>query len=242
VLYPLTYLESLRFRHSLAALLIALLGFNTAVRAAYWGDLAEHGLMEVKHHPGSPRANYQLGRVYWMMMKGDPKNNEKYYGLAHHHFEHAAFLQSNDTSNLIALICLNHLVDKPIESEWVALLKQRLQYAPFSPSSVSALVSLSKCQMDERYTLPQGEMEAIFQAAIRNPTVSSANRATLLSFAATNSLIMRDFVRALDLARQAVEANPDDKQLRQNLSNLTIALEKASTRQEQHIEHNQVAK
>ncbi|MGZ8247488.1 hypothetical protein, partial [Methylomagnum sp.] len=180
LLHPLLLTESFRLRYVLAVLFISLLGLTTAVRASYWGNWMEHGLIEAAHHPDSSRANYEAGRTVWvLMMANEDTAKEKYYEQAHYYFERSAMLQKSSITGLSAIIRLDFAMGKPLNLDVLASLRQRLERGPFAPDGASMLISLSECRMDGQCRFSPSEIESIFQSAFRNPTLSGQAAAAI---------------------------------------------------------------
>jgi hypothetical protein len=234
LLYPLKYIESLRLRQIVAALLIGLLAFNTYARANKWANPYDQFQAEFQHHPDSVMVNVEMGSIYGNLVSQDPYGMETNYIAARGHYEKAASLDRIDTKALFGLVMLNASRGRAAESGWLQELMYRLENAPYAAITSDKLIDLTKCQLEWRCKLANAEVEGLLQAALRNPTLTGPNRAKVL-FALSTVLINveRDYPAALDLMHQMVQAAPQEAASRIALINFLVALQRFDEAQEQ---------
>lgn len=175
LLYPVKYVKCLGIRHAAAVALIVLYAILTYSRAAQWGNLVDHAAMEVANHPASERANYQLGRIYFMLYTNDPK--EKYYERASFYFSKTDTLALTGNGGLFALIQLAAKAKKEISPAWVNKLANRLATLPYQPSNTAFLKNLLSCQLYQYCKLGESDMMELLNAPLHNPYASSMTKA-----------------------------------------------------------------
>lgn len=215
LLSPAWHKDTLRLRQVLAVILVLFFGAVTAIRAGQWADPNGLKVMEVTHHPDSPRANADVAYIYAALPAFSPDQAEEYYRLALSHYQKAANLSATDTSGLLGLIGLNARRGRPIEERWVSELEYRLEYRPFAPAATNSLMQLEKCLTKGACRHSTQDMARLLQAALRNPTLYGQGRSSL-QFAWSNLLFMsmHDHDAALKAAYKAMEATPDNPKTR----------------------------
>lgn len=236
LLYPLSSPETLHFRYVAAVFLIGVFAFNTTSRAQNWSNLFDLSQHEVDNHPNSPRANLQMGYLYSRSIIYGPDGVEINYPIAREYLERSSMLQKNFTVGLFELIHLNSSRGKIPEKNWLIDLKDRLEHEPFSSNSGNSLVKLESCQVKGDCKLSNEEMDELLKAALRNPTLSGLNKASVL-FAMADHIhhASQDDAQAIKLTFQAVDAAPGELQYRLTLIRFLIGLRQFNLAQQQLI-------
>jgi len=218
---------------------ISFFAIVTYERASYWGNPFLHHLSEVKNHPQSARANYEIGVIYAGLVpknKGDINNN---YKTARKYFEIATEVDKNCTAGLFGLITLNYSVKKPPEERWISSLKDRLKNTPTRSSRINSLNLLAKCNKEIPCMLPNSTITDIFGSALENPTLARHKRAAVLSIMANyygNQLNNPSMV--LKLVIEAKNEVPKHPHYRLNLARVLIALNKYNEAEKELFEAN----
>ena len=225
LLYPFSHRKSLKLRKVMVIIIITLLGLITASRADYWGNLFEHAQVEAQHHPDSPRANFQAGRMYAALTRKDKSNRILYYNRSKQYFERATYLDKNYTAGLFGLIILANSNGISIEHDWLIELNIRLRSAPFASVSAASIHSLVNCNKNDACNLDNEIILDIIRSSLQNSTIRSSNKAAILA-SASDYLAnhMQQYHEAVTLAHQAVMALPDELQYRMNLIDILIAI------------------
>ncbi|MCI0401856.1 MAG: pilus assembly protein PilF [Gammaproteobacteria bacterium] len=214
-----TYHRAIRFA---GVALIGLYAFVTLIRADQWRHPVTQTAVEVAHHPDSPRAQYELGRIYFILFSRE--RNPEYSKRAREHFHKAIALDDNRNKPLFALIQLAYLNNSEPDPELLALLRERLRDKPYQVGEVIDLKFLVECQRSGRCKLGHDEVIAIFHAALANPTVSPATEALLLTWlGAYYANVMGDLARAETVLSDIVAMEPSVVRYRLNLVQLFIA-------------------
>lgn len=229
LLYPLHHLQSLTARGSVAVLFILMLAGITFLRATQWGDTLTMKEKEAEHHPDSIRANVDIGSFYAVMPASSQIEADMFYQRAYMHFAKASSTSPSDTLGLFGLIGLNAKHAMPIEETWEHALAGRLERYPFAPSTGNSIVSLEKCVTGGNCKLPPETMEALIQAALRNPTLQGQAKAQVL-FAWSNFLfrIKKDRDAAAKAAYEAAAAFPKDLEFQITLITMLINMGKTN--------------
>ncbi len=200
----------------LLGLAVGLLGFMlllTYNRSWHWSNSIRMYVHEAGNHPDSLRANFKLGTLLATLVKPNQDNElqARYYQEARRAFEHITTLNPHYSDGLFGLIVLNLNAGKPVEPRWVAELAQRLEFSLFNAQNVtvSQFSFLVQCQMAGHCLLSRREMETIFSAALRNPTLPHTGRAGIASaFRAYYAYVVKDLDLALRYGQEAVAAWP----------------------------------
>jgi tetratricopeptide (TPR) repeat protein len=191
--------------------LIGVYGLNTYQRAAIWGSEFDFYLTEVANHPDSPRANFKVGA---MLITSYPGASDKptHYRLARHHLEKVIELSPKNSDGLFGLIFLNLQADKPVPESWLAELKRRLEFTPYSPLNIttSQFSFLVKWHMAGGRPLPTEEVLGIFGAVLRNPTLDRYGKAGIYNaLRAYYQEILHEPENALKYAELALATWPE---------------------------------
>lgn len=234
LLYPLNYAKNLRIRQTVAILLIGLFAFNTFSRASQWSNPFDLAQSEVMHHPNSVRANNEMADIYGGIVTQDPNGMEVNYLMARHFYEKTVNLDANNTQGLLSLIISSSIRNKPIEKIWLNELNHRLGYSIFAANIGNKLTSLVSCQEQGVCKLTNSEIEGLFQAALRNPSLTERNRAEILSaFSIYLVNVKHDYPTALTAMHQMVESQPKVIEYRFTLLQYLIALQRFDEAKEQ---------
>lgn len=217
LLNPKLTQKIIRLRVLLAFLLITMLGFSTHVRSTQWGDLLEHAMLEAENHPGSPRAQQQLGRMYFKLYNHEPR--DMFYQKAVICFETSSMLDPNFKSGLYARILLDYNAGRTPPPEVINEFRYRLQHSRLEPSDSTMFDSLVKCQLSGDCKLPDQTVIELLEIEIARYKGDPERQASFLSFLGTYAAQkMDDAQLAGHYLRQAVNVYPRDVQGRLNLA------------------------
>ena len=220
---------------------IGLYAFVTMVRADQWQHPVSHAAVEVAHHPNSPRAQYQLGRIYFMLFVNE--RNGEFSERAKTHFNKAIALSEYRNKPLFALIQLAYLNDEEPDPQLLATLRERLSENPFQVSEIIDLKMLIECQRVGRCKLADDEIIALFHGALANRTVSAATQALLLTWlGAYHANVTGDMARAEEILSRVVALEPAVVRYRLNLIQLFVttsqfAKAQAELQQAERLDH-----
>jgi len=202
--------------------LVLATGGITALRAQQWSNPSELAAYEVHHRPGSARANYDLGRLYYIAHYNSKK--DEYLSKARQYFERSSELDRNSINGLVGLLIINSGARYQAEDPAMAELIRRLQHRPVTPSDVHYLRSLVDCQGEETCNRPTGDILNIYGAALGHPGLHGKIKADLLALTGmyyANHL--RDLPACIRLMNEAVGLVPTDPNHRLNLVQAYLA-------------------
>ncbi len=228
-------IQTLKNWAAVAAILA--LSITTITRADYWGNPLKHSRAEALHHPHSSRANTFLGTEYAQLASTYPDNAEKLLPLATKHLELAIQLNRKNTVALFSLIGAKQTAGEKLDVALLEKLLYRLEYQPFSPSTVSGLNYFVSCVTKKICPDIENRIMDIFNASLRNPTVSGRAKSEILTLASKYAYeTLRDGDSALYLIAQAASTSPNNPRYRlhlvtllQNLGRIDDAEEELST-------------
>lgn len=228
MLHPMP-LNSLIIRRIVSIMLVAIFAFATFSRAHEWSNAFDFAMSEVEHHPESARDNAEMGNHFANLQISDEISMENAYLSARYHFEKATSLNQNYTNGLFGLIQMSSARDKPIEQAWLNELLARLEKKPYAPDTPKFLVALTTCQMKELCKLPEGVINNLLMASLRNPTLNGRSRAYVYSAQSYYLVnIAKDYEGGLDAMSHMVDTAPDILEHRMTLIKYLFALKRYS--------------
>jgi len=212
-------------RAAVALGVVVALSFVTLTRAVDWGDMNRLRMALVRHHPNSPRANFEAGFALATAALSNPQLIDSRYSQIKAYFERSTDLDENSINGLFALILLDSTRNHTIDGTVLESLKKRLAESPLPFTTVGAFRSLLDWMIKGAVSLPQEDVRELFEAALGNPTASPRTLATLLSvFSAYQYSVVGDLQAAVSLAMAAVEMDPSEPVHRLSLADLAYKL------------------
>jgi tetratricopeptide (TPR) repeat protein len=186
---------------TLAAAALLYLPFVTSLRAHQFSGELLRTQIEAQHHRGSPRAQYDAGRLL-ASQPGATQADSPAYSFARAHFERAGELNPGFKLGWLGLIYLNCRAGIPAETGWIAELAHRLRNTPFGPGDSGVLLVLKDHSISGTLCLKRADVEQLFAAALDNPTAAPHHRVDMHSWLA-DYLVLG--VRDLPAAQIALE-------------------------------------
>lgn len=197
--------------HLLILLLIGMLAFSTHVRATQWGDLLEHAIIEAANHPLSPRAQQQLGRMYFKLYKAEPRN--EFYEKAGNAFDTASALDPDFKSGLYARIILDYSAGRTPPNSVISDFRRRLKFRRTEAGDITMFDSLLQCQLAGDCKLPDKTFLDLLEIEADRYKGSPQWQASFLSFLGSYAAQkMNNEVLAGKYLKQAAEVYPEDVQ------------------------------
>ncbi|BFI96757.1 MAG: hypothetical protein RSP_22670 [Rhodanobacter sp.] len=167
---PMTHFMALPRRALLCALLVLWTG-ETAMTASSWGNPLTLAETLAARAPDSPRAQYELGRLYVIYSNYDPAS--PFTKLAYAPLERAASLPGSSILPQQALIFMNSRMHLPVKDAWwnsmIAALKARRP----GVQDESSLGALTQCARHGECDLPPSRMVEAYLAALSHPNPSA---------------------------------------------------------------------
>lgn len=214
---------SLNLQAAFLAGLIIALGASTAVRASYWANDMDMALVEARHHPNSPRTNLQAARIFFNLAVYGVEP-EFHFQQARQYLEAARRLDDHNLTSSFNLLILDDRQQRPVNSELLNDLANKLVNLPLSSASINALLRLSHCQNEGFCKLAPEVFDHLFQAILQNPTLVGKSRAQVLTEVAQLAISQNALDIALYLTYEALRLTPADPQIYLNNAQILIAL------------------
>ena len=213
-----------RTKCGIVVAVIAIFSAVTFVRSTQWSNLVDHAAIEVHNHPNSDRANYSMGRIYFMLYSNDPKR--ELVTQANQYFAHAANLDRNSIFPLAAMLQMAYKARVEPAPELVEMAAKRLQYGrPWEPNVV-ALNNLVNCQINDYCKLADADMTKLLLAALANPDANRKTKGSAHSLLGGYYAVkVGDLELATPHIKAAAEAEPDRIEYRLDLLRLYEAID-----------------
>ncbi|MGN6478654.1 hypothetical protein [Luteibacter sp.] len=205
-------------RHVALASLLAWWGCLLAVTARAWDNPLTMAQELAWRGPGSPRAQYELGRTYIILSRYDPSS--PLVGLAYGPLERAMRIPGSSVLPEQALIFLNARMGRTIDRAWWESMRGKLASRKPTVQDESSLEALAKCQASKSCAFPAEDLVPMFLAAMSHPMPTSRLLATYADFAWTN---LGDRTLGLAVQEQAVAVAPNEMAYRITLASRLIA-------------------
>ena len=177
---------------------------QTYATARAWGDPLALSRELAWRGPQSPRAQYELGRMYIIYSKYDPAS--PFTKLAYAPLERSALLPGSSILPEQALVFMNSRMKLPLKQAWWDSMIAKLRARPASVQDDSSLLALSTCAQGN-CDIPQQPMVQAFDAAMSHPN-HSARLASGYGDYAWN--VLDDSKLGLSLTQQASELDPKE--------------------------------
>jgi hypothetical protein len=168
-------------RRVLLAAMMAYWGAQTWMTSTAWNtpvslarELAERG-------PDSPRAQYELGRMYIVMSRYEP--NSPFVALAYPPLERAMALPKSSILPEQALIFLNSRLHLPLKESWWNSMVEKLGVRRPSVQDESSLGALGTCAIGNFCDLPKDRMIEAFGVALSHPNPTARLQAMYADYA-----------------------------------------------------------
>ena len=204
--------------------------FQTAVTSIAWGEPLALARELAWRAPGSPRAQYELGRTYIIYSHYDPTS--PFTPLAYAPLEKAAAIPGSSILAEQALVFFNAHMHRPIKEEWWESMNRKLLAQPVGVQDESSLDALSRCMIDKKCDFPAFRLKTSFEAAMQQPNPSARLMAIYGDFA-WNAL--EDRPLALTLLERAAIAAPSEPAYHITLGRMYAASSQWSKAREQQI-------
>lgn len=204
-----------------SALFIVYLSMLTGMRAHQYGEAIRRTQIDSQYHRGSARTHYEAGRA--MIAGGDIDPATPRYAMIRSHYEQAAELAQDFKHPLLGLIHLNCEAGLPVEQAWLVELSRRLHETPLAPGDRNILASVKDMAVSGSLCLKRVEIEALFSAALTNPTAKPIVRSYILSWLADyRTLVARDLRAAEAALDEALTIAPGNASNRLKRAQLTF--------------------
>jgi len=189
----------------LAPVFITSLGFFTILRAATWGNPLQLGMTLVHDNPTSPRASYDLARLYMDLSHGNAQS--PLFTRAMQELERGAALPDSSPLPEQALLLTASAEGVAAQQAWWDSLIHKLKTRPLGPQEYRALQGLgSRAVTGEARLDPQRLNEAYQTLIERRPDFAPIR----VQYADIASVAMNDESLAIRQLERAIELNKDN--------------------------------
>jgi hypothetical protein len=193
-----------RLRQAVLAALLLMWSVMTALTAYAWGSPLRLARDLAARAPASPRAQYELGRIYIIDSHYDPAS--PFTPMVYAPLERAARLPDSSILPQQALIFFNARMHRPIKPAWWGSMIASLKAKKPGVQDESSLAALTDCARKGLCPLPQKRMQQAFEAALSHPEPDARLFATYGDYAWN---VMGNHSLGLHMTEQAVARAPD---------------------------------
>ena len=188
----------------LSGLLVLWTG-QTLATAVEWRNPLSMAESLASRRPTSPRAQYELGRVYIILSNYDP--NSPFTRLAYAPLERSAALPDSSILPEQALIFMNSRMHLPIKDAWWDSLIGKLKAHRPGVQDESSLGALTQCIRVGDCNLPRSRMMEAYLAALSHPHPSARLLAMYGDYAWN---VLDDHALGERVTAAAVKADPGE--------------------------------
>lgn len=158
-------------RTTLLTALIAWWALQTGLTSYAWSSPLALSQELATRAPKSPRALYELGRMYIILSHYNPSS--PFTRLAYEPLERAAALPDATILPEQALIFMNSRMGLPLKEAWWLSMTHKLSVRRPGVQDESSLQALTQCAHEQRCDLPVQPMINAFLAALSHPQPSA---------------------------------------------------------------------
>lgn len=205
-------------RHVLLGGLLLCWATLTALTAYAWGNPLRLAEDLASRAPQSPRAQYELGRIYIIYSHYDPAS--PFTALAYPPLERSAALPESSILPEQALIFMNSRMHLSIKDAWWDSMIAKLKAHVPGVQDESSLGALTQCDREGRCNLSKKRMVEAFRAALSHPNPSARLQATYGDYAWN---VLDDHALGLSMTQNAVRAAPNEPAYRITLVRMLAA-------------------
>lgn len=205
-------------RRALFALLLTYWAGQTYLTSNAWRSPLSVASELASRNADSPRAQYELGRMYIILSKYDPSS--PFTKLAYAPLERAMTLPKSSILPEQALIFLNSRMHLPLRDSWWQSMIRKLAVRRPSVQDESSLGALGTCAIQGWCEIPPNRMIEAFGVALSHPNPTGRLQAMYADYAWS---MLHDHELALRMMQGAVSASPTEPAYRISWIRLLIA-------------------
>ncbi|HYP82880.1 hypothetical protein [Variovorax sp.] len=161
---------------------LGLLGFVTYVRALQWSNPVDWIALEAANHPRSPRANYDLARVYMVLM--NQSGDDRFGALADQALVRTTQAYLPGVLPFVARMQLAYFRKLQPDPALSGQVLDALKHWPYQNSTTPTLNSVVLCQIQRTCHMSDELVLQMLAAPLENPTLRLNDRAELLKLQA----------------------------------------------------------
>lgn len=185
---------------------VALLGFVTHVRAMQWSNHVDWAALEAANHPASPRAAYELARVYMALMG---RTGDAHFGeLADQALVQATHTYLPGVLPFLARIQLAYFRHQDPAPGVLKEATHAFEHWPYRNVNTAALRSFVTCQIEGQCRLPDAQAVELLESALKNPRISNKGRGEVIKLLAQYYINKyNDLPGGTQLIRKAIDVD-----------------------------------
>lgn len=188
-----------------ATIFLASLGFFTVLRAATWGNPLQLAMTLVHDNPASPRASFDLARLYMDLSNSDPQS--PLFARAVRELERSAALPGSSPLPEQALLLTAASTGIPVQAAWWQSLLDKLRTRPLGPEEYRALQGLASQAVEGKAKIDPKRLSEAYQIMLeRDPNNPSLH----VQYADLASLVMHNLPVAMQQLENAIDLNEND--------------------------------
>lgn len=212
ILLALTDVVWLATRHThprlpaiLAATFLAALGFFTVLRAATWGNPLLLAMTLVHDNPTSPRASYDLARLYMERSHSDPQS--PLFARAIKELERSAALPDSSPLPEQALLITASSSGIPAQASWWESFFDKLRTQPLGPQAYGALQGLASQALEDNANIDSENLGKAYRIILQR----APNNASLhVQYADVASRLAHNLPLAIQQLEAAINLHKND--------------------------------
>jgi len=213
------------FKYGLVSALLVVYALVTSMRAVQWGDEIMWRYYQVQHHPDSPISNYELARIYALMLEATDFTGDRQvlYDGAREHFLKANRLQGGAVEALVSLVLLDSTYGKKTEVDLLRELYNKLATASPGATGMMAIRAMLSCHSQGTCKVEQTIISNAINSLMNNTTLAGRGAATLM-YAISEYLRvhMHDYPHARTAVERSISLDPDGLQQQLQLTAILI--------------------
>jgi len=204
----------------ISATMLIILALSTSARANEWSEKISLLAADIQNHPQSVRSNLMLAQTLFttvdqhMASGANSKNFQDLRVSLRELLQNTSRMDDYYLNAHIMLLALDAMEGKPLNTDALNNLIQRLQQPPLSNNSLEIMYSLVEKRILHGGGLSTETLQQLFTATAKNPRLQGNRKAGFLGIYAKLAEYCGDQALALELAKQAVALNPHDSNLR----------------------------
>ena len=210
-------------------LLLVTYGFAAYTRIDNWSSYNSFILSSVENHPASPRANFLAGQLLISALSNSDTGKDELADSGRAFLQRGIELDSRCINCMFGLVVLDLHLDKRPDADLIENLKTTLRsgHVGAMKVSVSQFGYLVRWQQSHNSSLPNDDLESIFDAALANPAWIHTGRAGIeAAYREYWHHVAEDLPRALKHAQAAVRAWPDQWSYQYAVAKLLLKLDR----------------
>lgn len=166
---------------TLALVPIAVVGFNTMLRAYAYGNPVRLVQIEATNHPDSARSQYEVGRTLMANNAGLLVLSPEARKQVQDYFQRAAVLDPNWKQPLVTAISFACIYRDPLDPVWANELARRWRDAMFGIADRTTVADITQQAIDGRLCLDDTKVFGLYEALLANPRLTSYDQAMVLT-------------------------------------------------------------